>query len=359
MKNALEVVKKGVEMGASDIHVTVAMPPIFRINGELVVDQSAPLTGEDTRRIGLEIIPDAQFKEILDRSGQVDFSAAIPCVGRFRVNLYTQRGSYAAAIRVISAEIPLLEQLGLPEVVYQIAGMEKGLILVAGVAGNGRSTTMAAILNHINRTKHFHVLTIEDPIEYLHSHGTCVVNQREVGKDTVSYVQGLKAAMRQDPDMIVIGEMRDVDTIAAAVTAAETGHLVLSSVYSTDAVQSISRLVDIFPPGQKQQIIIQLAGSLQAIIAQQLIPRIDSSSRIPAVEVLLTNRMVRELIRKNEFDDILDIIEASGDAGMVSMDQALHRLYTEHKIAYAEAAKRICRHMLPEPGAVLNFYSAD
>jgi twitching motility protein PilT len=347
MRNALEVIRKGLQLGASDIHVTVAMPPIFRVNGELVTDDSEELTSEDTRRIGLEIIPDVQFKEILDRTGQVDFSTMIPEVGRIRVNLYTQRGSYAAAIRVIPVNVPTLENLGLPDIVYQIANIEKGLILVTGVAGNGRSTTVAAILNHINHTKRLHVLTIEDSIEYLHPHGTCIINQREVGKDTSSYVQGLRSAMRQDPDLIMLGEMSDAETIATAITAAESGHLVLASLYSKSAVQAISRLIDIFPPEQRQQLIVQLANCMQAILSQQLVPKADGNGRVPAVEVLLTSLKVRELIRKSELAKILDVMEASNEAGMVSMDQSLRRLYAEDKISLAEADKRIYRHEAP------------
>jgi twitching motility protein PilT len=348
LQNALQVVKKGVELGASDIHVTVAMPPIFRVNGELIVDQSEPLTSEDTRRIGLEIIPSAQFKETLDHTGQVDFSTAIPGIGRVRVNLYEQRGSYAAAIRLIPMEIPRLESLSLPEEIYQIAQIEKGLILVAGVAGNGRSTTMAALLDHINRTKRYSVLTIEDPIEYLHSHGQCIVNQREVGRDTTSYVQGLKAAMRQDADLIMVGEMQDVDTIAAVMTAAEMGHLVLSSIHSPSAVQAIYRMVDIFPPGQRQQIIVQLANSLQAIIAQQLVPGLDGKLRLPAVELLRTSPAIREHIRQNEISEILELIENGSAAGMISMDQSLQQLYTQNKISRSEAAKRLYRRNLAD-----------
>jgi len=339
---AQEILTRGVEMGASDIHITVFRPPMYRINGRLVSYKGDEvLTADDTKRIGEEIIPNDKVRKVLDESGQVDFSNALPGVGRFRVNLYIQRGSWAAAIRIIPIKVPELKDLNLPPVVAELAMKEKGLILVTGVTGSGKSTTLAAMLNLLNHTKSVNILTLEDPIEYLHRHGRCIINQREVGTDTFSFADGLRAALRQDPDVIMVGEMRDLETMSIAVTAAETGHLVLGSLHSGSAYQAVERIVDVFPPHQQQQIRIQLSNCLQGIISQQLLPRADKKGRIAAVEVLVANTAIRNLIRENKIHQIYSAIQTGSSVGMITMEKSLKLLLQQGIISAEEAQKRM------------------
>lgn len=338
---ALELIGQGMEMGASDIHITVFRPPMFRVNGRIIsMPGQEPFTGEDTRILGDEIIPDERIRKSLEEFGQADFSNSFPGVGRFRVNLFTQRGSLAAAIRIIPVQVPDIDTLGLPPVVKELAVKEKGLILVTGVTGSGKSTTLAAMINLLNHSKNANILTLEDPIEYLHRHGTCIINQREVGTDTTSFALALRAALRQDPDVIMVGEMRDLDTISTAITAAETGHLVLASLHSGSAAQTVERVVDVFPPHQQAQVRIQLANCLQGIISQQLIPRADNSGRVVAAEIMLATPAVRNLIRENKIHQLYSAIQTGSAAGMITMEKAVKQLLQVKLISYEDASKR-------------------
>jgi len=340
-KTALEIITRGVQMGASDVHITVFQPPMYRVNGHLLsVPGDQPLNADDTRKIGEELIPYARIKQKMEQEGQADFSNSLPGVGRLRANLYIQRGSWAAALRLIPTIIPKLNTLGLPAIVEEMAMKERGLILVTGATGSGKSTTLAAMVDLLNHNKNAHILTLEDPIEYLHRHETCIINQREIGTDTVSFAQGLRAALRQDPDIILVGEMRDLETISIAMTAAETGHLVLASLHSGSAAQAVERVADVFPPYQQDHIRIQLAASLQGIISQQLIPNLDGSGRVVAAEILINNPAIRNLIRENKIHQIYSVIQTGSSFGMITMDKALKILYQQKKISMAELSKR-------------------
>lgn len=340
-KTAEEILKRGIEMGASDIHLTVFRPPIYRVNGRLFsIPEDEVLNGEDTIRLAKEIFPNKKIQQTLEETGQVDFSNAMPEIGRFRVNTFIQRGSWACAIRLIPIKVPHLDSLGLPEVVKDLADKEKGLILVTGVTGSGKSTTLAAMIDHMNHYKNLNILTLEDPIEYLHHHGSSIVNQREIGSDSLSFPLGLRAALRQDPDVIMIGEMRDLETIATALTAAETGHLVLASLHSATAAQTVERIVDVFPAHQVDQICIQLSNTLQGVISQQLIPRANGEGRVVATEVMIATPAIRNLIRENKGHMIYSALQTGSASGMITMDKALKTLYQQNIINLAEVQRR-------------------
>jgi twitching motility protein PilT len=339
--NIQEIIQRGVEMGASDIHLTVFRPPIYRVNGKLFsLPEDAVLTGDEIIQLVTAIFPSEKTRQMLEETGQVDFSNALPGIGRFRVNTFIQRGSWACAIRLIPVVVPSLDTLGLPPIVTELADKEKGLILVTGVTGSGKSTTLAAMIDYMNHHKNLNILTLEDPIEYLHRHGTCVVNQREIGSDSASFALGLRAALRQDPDIIMIGEMRDLETISTALTAAETGHLVLASLHSASAAQTVERIVDVFPAHQVAQICIQLANSLQGVISQQLIPRADGKGRVVAAEVMIATTAVRNLIRENKVHLIYSSIQTGSSSGMITMDKSLKMLYQQRLISLEEVQKR-------------------
>lgn len=270
------------KMGASDVHVTVGIPPKCRVNGELVTLMEGRILPADSKALVEQMIP-GRLVERFNREGEVDFSYAIKGVGRFRVNIFKQRGTMSFVIRLVNTEIPSPESLGLPQSVLELVKKKRGLILVTGPTGSGKSTTLASLIHIINQTQNKHIITLEDPIEYLHSHEKSIVNQREVGIDTQSYAGALRAALREDPDIILVGEMRDLDTIATAVTAAETGHLVLSTLHTIGAVPTIERIIDVFPMNQQAQIRLQLATLLEAIISQQLLPTADRKGRVAAL----------------------------------------------------------------------------
>lgn len=339
--SAVDVVKKGVEFGASDIHLTVFRPPLFRINGRI---NPAPefdiLNAEDTIRLGQELIPNEKVRLQLEENGQADFSSAFPGVGRVRVNLYIQRGSWAAALRLIPVNVPELSSLNLPPIIADLAQKESGLVLVTGVTGSGKSTTLAAMINLLNHTRNASILTLEDPIEYLHRHGTCIINQREIGTDTASFALALRAALRQDPDVILVGEMRDLETISTALTAAETGHLVFATLHSGSAAQTVERVVDVFPPHQQGQVRIQLANCLQGIVTQQLVPKADGSGRACATEILVATPAIRNLIRENKVHQIVSSIQTGNSMGMMTMEKSLKMLYQKGQISLEEANKR-------------------
>ncbi|MGE5405885.1 MAG: type IV pilus twitching motility protein PilT [Candidatus Saccharibacteria bacterium] len=337
-----ELVQRANDIGASDLHITVQRQPTFRVNGTLITFPEDPiLNSEDTERLANQLIPDPKLKERLLEVGQVDFSNALQGIGRFRVNLYIQRGSHAAAIRMIPFHVPKLEGLGIPPVARELAMLDRGMVLVTGPTGSGKSTTLAAMIGLLNTEKALTIITLEDPIEYLHRHDKCIINQREVGVDTNAFADALRAALRQDPDVILVGEMRDLETISTAVTAAETGHLVLASLHSSSAAQTIDRIIDVFPPHQQPQIRVQLAANLQGVIAQQLVPRSDTPGRCIALEIMVCTPAVRNLIREGKTHQISSVLQTGGAQGMVTMDKSLKSLYQAGKISYEELSKRI------------------
>lgn len=322
MVNIEELLLEAKQQKASDLHITVGVPPILRLNGDLKYMQHEKMMPDTAKSMIIEIMNPKQ-KAHFDEYGEVDFSFSLPSVGRFRVNAFKQRGSVAAALRLVASEIPDVSKLGLPPSVIELYKKKRGLILVTGPTGSGKSTTLASIINQINKTRNSHIITLEDPIEYLHKHDKSIVNQREIGLDTNSYANALRAALRQDPDVILVGEMRDLETISTAVTAAETGHLVLSTLHTTGAISTIDRVIDVFPPHQQQQIRIQLSAVLQVVISQQLIPTSDNLGRVGAFEVLHINSAVRNLIRDQKTHQILSIMQTNKRIGMQTMEDAL------------------------------------
>jgi twitching motility protein PilT len=321
----------------SDLHLSVGSRPVMRIYGALVEVESAPRLDSEMVRNGIyQILTQAQ-REKFEETLELDLAYSLRGVGRFRMNVFKQRSSLGAAFRVIPYEIPPLESLGLPKVVAGFAELPKGLVLVTGPTGSGKSTTLAAIVDTINRNQRKHIITIEDPIEFLHTHRRSVVDQREVGTDTFSFAIALRQALRQDPDVIMVGEMRDFETIAAAITAAETGHLVFATLHTQDAPQAIDRIIDVFPSHQQAQIRVQLASSLQAVLTQQLISRIDRPGRVVAVEVLTATPAVRNVIREAKSHQLYSIMQSGAQFGMQTMDSALLALVRSGQISKESA----------------------
>ncbi len=319
------------EEGVSDVHVTVGVPIVLRKHGELVYYNDKKLLPDDTKEIVRSLMSDVQYREY-EEKGELDFSYSVPGSQRFRVNAYHQRNTCCVALRCISATVPPMEKLGLPSVVSELANKNSGLVLVTGPTGSGKSTTLASIVDLINNTKKKHIITLEDPIEYLFRHNMSIVNQREIGSDTRSFANALRACLRQDPDVILVGEMRDFETISIALTAAETGHLVLSTLHTVGAAATIDRIVDIFPPNQQAQIKVQLASTLQAVISQQLLKRADKPGRVVATEVLVVNNAVRNMIREGKNHLINNSIKTGSMNGMMLMDDSLMKLYKNGKI---------------------------
>ncbi|ELC8349693.1 type IV pilus twitching motility protein PilT [Clostridium perfringens] len=324
MQSLAELLELTVKEGASDLHLTVGISPIIKVNGKLVRLEHEILRPEDTEAYAREILQDAYEK--YDAIGEYDTSYSIHGKGRFRVNIYKQRNSTALAIRVISLDMPTLDSLGYPETLKDICNLKRGLVLVTGPTGSGKSTTLAALINEINSNRESHIITIEDPIEFLHKHNKSIVNQREIGKDTLSYERALKAALREDPDVILIGEMRDLETISTAITAAETGHLVFSTLHTIGAAKTIDRIVDVFPPHQQEQIKIQLASVLQIIISQQLVETVDGD-RNAALEIMVATPAIKNLIREGKTHQIESSIQTGSKYGMRTMDMELANLY--------------------------------
>ncbi|MBP2653918.1 MAG: pilT [Firmicutes bacterium] len=324
---------------ASDLHITVGMPPMLRIDGELT-----PLAYQRERPEMTEaLLAEIASAEVLSKfaaQGDVDFSYAIPGLSRFRVNAFRQRGSVAIAVRLVNERVPTLEELGHPEVIKELARKLRGLVLVTGPTGSGKSTTLAAMIGLINRERACHIITLEDPIEYLHSHGKSIVNQRELHLDTKSFADALRAALREDPDVILLGEMRDMETIATAITAAETGHLVLATLHTGDAAQTIDRIIDVFPPHHQQQVRIQLSLTLQGIVVQQLLPRKDGKGRVAALEILLATPAVRNIIRESKTQQLMSVLQTGAKAGMQTMDGSLRELVRSEVVTYEEALAR-------------------
>lgn len=324
----LDIVSYAMEKGASDVHITVGVPPIFRIDGALTLFGDKRLQPKDTENLVKQILDEEEL-EILDRTGELDASYSSPSMGRFRVNAYKQRGSYALAMRIIPLKIPKIDELGLPPIIKDLARVPRGLILVTGPTGSGKSTTLASMVDLINEEKNYHILTLEDPIEYLHKHKKSIVNQREIGSDSNSFANGLRAALRQDPDVILVGEMRDLETISIALTAAETGHLVLSTLHTIGAAKTIDRVIDVFPPHQQQQIRVQFSSVIEAIITQQLLPKANGKGRVAVFEIMIANTAIRNLIREEKNYQIDTVIQTSGKQGMQTMDNSLLELYSK------------------------------
>ena len=335
-----DIVLAAIERGASDIHITAGAAPSLRIRGQLVALRDAPvLNPQETREIVYSILSDSQ-RQTLENAHQVDFSWSIPRTARMRVNAYMQRGAISAAFRMTPGTVESLDSLGMPPAIKEFASLPRGMVLVTGPTGSGKSTTLAALIDEINRTRDDHILTIEDPIEILHHHKRCLVNQRELGTDATSFADALRAALRQDPDVILVGEMRDLETISTALTAAETGHLVLATLHTQDAPQTIDRIIDVFPPHQQQHVRVMLSAALQGVVAQQLLPTADGRGRVPAVEVLLPTPAVRNLIREGKTHQIYSAIQTGGDFGMQTMDAALVRLVRTGRISMETARRR-------------------
>jgi len=331
-----ELLVCAVEQDASDIHITVGIPPTIRKNGRLVRIGEVPVTSADTEDYVRHMLNNDQMKEF-EAKGEFDLSYSLQSIGRFRVNVFRQRGTYCIAIRPVNISIPTFEQLGLPEIVKEFSKKTKGLILVTGPTGSGKSTTLAAIINKINEERDCHILTLEDPIEYLHRHNKSIVNQREIGYDSNSYANALRAALREDPDVILVGEMRDMETISIAITAAETGHLVMSTLHTIGAANTIDRIIDVFPPYQQQQIKVQLSTILQGVVSQQLLSRRDKQGRVAALEIMITNPAIRNLIREGKTHQINSIIQTGAKIGMQTMDNSLLSLLNKGIINYDDA----------------------
>ncbi|MCX7698056.1 MAG: type IV pilus twitching motility protein PilT [Candidatus Goldbacteria bacterium] len=327
------------EKGASDLHITVGVPPMLRIDGEITPTEFEKLRPEDCQHIIYSILTDEQ-KEKFERENELDISFGVEGIGRVRMNVYKQRGAIAAALRNIPLHIMSFDELGLPKVVNDIVKTPKGLILVTGPTGSGKSTTLASMIDWINTHESSHIITIEDPIEYIHTHKNCIVNQREVGTDTQSFAQALKYVLRQDPDVILIGEMRDLETIQAALTIAETGHLVFGTLHTPDAVQAINRIIDVFPAHQQSQVRAQISFVLQAVIAQQLLPKAYSSGRVLATEILISNAAVKNLIREEKVHQIYSIMQTGTEYGMRTMNYSLAELYQKQLVTYNEIFAR-------------------
>jgi twitching motility protein PilT len=332
-----------VALGASDLHVTVGSHPVIRLNGSLErLDNFPRLSADDTQRLLYRILSTEQQKH-LEINRQIDVSYSIPGLARFRVNVYFQRESLGAAFRMIPAELKTLEDLGLPSQLHELSKKPRGLVLVTGPTGSGKSTTLAAVVDEINRTRDDHIMTIEDPIEFLHRHKRCIVNQREIGPDATSFAEALRGALRQDPDVILLGEMRDLETISTAITAAETGHLVFATLHTQDAPSTIDRLIDVFPAAQQEQIRVQLAATIQGIVTQTLLPTVDGKGRVAALEILLPDDAVRNLIRQAKVEQIYSVMQTNTGRGMQTLEQALVDLVTRGIVTQEVAMARSSR----------------
>ena len=338
------LLQQAVSNHASDIFVVAGLPVSYRANGRICREKEEKLMPPQTKECVEELYKLAGGRDIrvLEEKGDDDFSFAVPGLSRFRVSAYKQRGALSAVIRVITFELPEPNEIGIPDTVMSFYNLSKGLVLVTGPAGSGKSTTLACLVDKINHSMEKHIITLEDPIEYLHNHAKSVVNQREIGSDSTDYAQALRAALREDPDVILVGEMRDLETISTAITAAETGHLVFSTLHTIGADKTIDRIIDVFPPNQQQQIRIQLASVLECVVSQQLLKKADGSGRVAALEVLFANNAVRNLIRESKTYQIASIMQTNKRAGMQTMDDALYDLYmrklidADNAVTYAQ-----------------------
>lgn len=344
-----EILTLAFKLGASDVHISVNSAPAFRLHGALLpfdapewqgrlyaeASRTGKLTPEDTNLLVRQIMTDEQYRKFQE-VGELDFSYSIPGVCRFRVNVFKQQGHVGFVVRLINSKILSFQELGLPEVLADLVRKPRGLILVTGPTGSGKSTTLASMLDLINRERNYHIITLEDPIEFVHQHKKSIISQREIGKDSRSFASALRAALREDPDVILVGEMRDPETIAIAITAAETGHLVFGTLHTSSAAQTIDRIIDVFPPHQQQQIRVQLGNTIQGIVAQTLIPRMDRPGRVAAVEIMVATPAIRNLIREGKTYQIISHIQTGAKFGMQSLDMALRTLYMKKIISREE-----------------------
>ncbi|WP_408956430.1 type IV pilus twitching motility protein PilT [Natroniella sp. ANB-PHB2] len=333
-----QLLDEGIKLGASDLHLTVGIEPRYRINGELRSSKKLKLTAKKAEKMIKGMVP-AEKEEEFIKQGEVDFAYHLGD-HRFRVNAFQQRGQVAAVLRTIPSRILSFKELGLPQQLRELAFKPRGMFLVTGPTGSGKSTTLAAMIDLINQESDKHIITLEDPIEYVHQHQRSIVNQRAVGKDTQNFANGLRAALRQDPDVILVGEMRDLETISTAITAAETGHLVFATLHTNSASETIERVIDVFPPHQQNQIRTQLSLTLEGVLSQQLLPTVDNMSRVAATELLIVNSAVRNLIREGKTHQLDSIMQTGGDKGMHSMDYSLRDLYLEGEITRRMALKK-------------------
>ncbi|MDG5470960.1 type IV pilus twitching motility protein PilT [Jeotgalibacillus sp. ET6] len=337
MKEQIQyLLKSAFELNASDLHLTVGSPPVLRIDGSLKRLGKEKLTGDHTENMAKAIFPKGKWEQF-EENGELDFSYGLPGVSRFRINAYHQRNCISMAIRVIPSSIPTLQSLQLPVVIQDICRLSQGLILVTGPTGSGKSTTLASMIQFMNDTMKKHIITLEDPIEYLHSHGGCLIDQREVGYDTKSFSNGLRSSLRQDPDIILVGEMRDLETIHTAITAAETGHLVLATLHTSSAASTVERIIDVFPADQQPQVRIQLASVLKAVISQRLLPLAQKKGRVAAVEIMLNNSAVANLIRTEKIHQLPSVIQTSMAQGMQLIQSSVNELYQKEKITLETA----------------------
>jgi twitching motility protein PilT len=338
-----DLLERTVAAGASDLHVTAGSEPAIRVDGVLErLEDLERLTRDDTQQLLYRIMSTEQQKH-LEIKRQLDISYALAGLARFRVNIYFQRDSLGAAFRLIPAKLKTLDELGLPPVLHELATKPRGLVLVTGPTGSGKSTTLAAMIDEINSTRRDHIMTIEDPIEFLHWHKRCIVNQREIGPDATTFAEALRGALRQDPDVILLGEMRDLETIATALTAAETGHLVFATLHTQDAPSTVDRLIDVFPATQQEQIRVQIASTLQGVITQTLLPRADGNGRVAALEILIPDDAVRNLIRQAKVEQVYSIMQTGGKRGMQTLEQSLAELIARGVISQATALSRSSR----------------
>ena len=319
------VLSAAYEKKASDVHLVVGAAPVFRVDGKLIPQKQAVLTPEDTEVFARTILSQDLW-ETLEKKREIDFSYAISDIARFRVNAFYQRNALSLAFRIISKDIPSVESLGLPSIAKKLVQQPHGLFLVTGPTGSGKSTSLAALIDYVNETMNRHIITLEVPIEYLHVHKQSIIEQREVGFDTLSFKDGLRASLRQDPDVILVGEMRDMDTISTAITASETGHLVLGTLHTSDAAGSIERMIDVFPAGQREQIRLMLANVLLGILSQRLLPTKKTNGRVAATEMLVNNAAVKNLIRAEKMHQIPNVLQTSMDQGMHTMEMSIKRL---------------------------------
>lgn len=339
MKSIDELLQVMVAQKASDLHMKAGSPPVIRVDGELHLLDAPPMTPEDTKDIAASIMTDKQIRRFSEHN-EIDFAYSAPQLGRFRVNVFRQRGSISIAMRQVATQIPSFEELHLPEIIKRLAIEPRGLVLVTGTTGSGKTTTLAAMIDHINNTMRKHIVTVEDPIEVLHKDRKAIINQREIGLDTETYASALKYVLRQDPDDILIGEMRDTETVSAALTAAQTGHFVMSTLHTIDAQETINRIIDFFPLHQQKQVRIMLAGTLKGIVSQRLLPRADGQGRVPAVEVLVMTNRIRDFVLDPDQTGMISQALKEGEFyGMQTFDQALLRLYEDGMITLHDAAQ--------------------
>ena len=337
------LLERMVARNASDLHVTVGTPPAMRVHGALERYQDVPdLSPDDTHQMLYRILSTEQQK-LLEINRQIDFAHSIPGLARFRVNVFFQRGTLGAAFRLIPADIKTLEELGIPTTLHALTEKPRGLVLVTGPTGPGKSTTLAALIDEINRKRSEHILTIEDPVEFVHRHKRCIVNQREIGPDASSFAEALRAALREDPDVILLGEMRDLETISTAITAAETGHLVFATLHTQSAPSTVDRIIDAFPAAQQEQVRVQLAATLQGICTQALLPTPGGTGRVPALEILFPDDAVRNLIRQGKVEQVYSVMQTSTAKGMQTMEQSLADLVIRKVIRLEDALSRSSR----------------